>query len=70
MSKAPRSNVASGKREERVAELAPKQCLKTRLKEIITELDGAQRGLAAAYAQMALDMMDSQPAPKSGASKV
>lgn len=41
----------------RVAELDPKQAVAGRLNRIIIELERLNEGVAAAYAQMALDMI-------------
>ena len=65
MSKAARSNLANGKLKERVADLADKRTLEQRLAEIVNELDKAQQAVAAAYAQMALDMVQDQLSPAS-----
>lgn len=64
MSKAARSTLASGALKTRVAELTPKHTLEARLLEIIADLDAAQQAVAAAYAQMALDLIRREPVAK------
>lgn len=61
MSKVARPTLVSGERKERVAEVATLQTLEKRLMEIISDLDAAHQSVAAAYTQMALDMVKHPP---------
>lgn len=53
----------SGLREQQPSTSAPLP-FELRLQEIISDLDGAQHPVAAAYAQMALDMLKAPPTIK------
>lgn len=64
MSKPEPSSSASDTQTAAGAEFAPKQMIERRLLEVIADLDGSKQTVAAAYAQMALDLIRCAPAPR------